>query len=127
HLAKLLRGMTFAKAFRQLPFLIPTIWQCTNDEPCKGLYAHLETLVSDAVPTLSFAPCFPAADFPDCLPSVIAYGHTQAAADAAADDMAARVLAAEGAFDGRVLDPDEGVRQAMALAAGGTRPVIIAD
>ena len=38
-----------------------------------------------AVPTLSFAPGFPAADFGDCGPSVFAYGATQADADAAAD------------------------------------------
>ncbi len=54
----------FAKAFRQLPFLIPISWQCTNDEPTKGIYQKLAALESDAVPTLSFAPGFPAADFP---------------------------------------------------------------
>ena len=42
----------------------------------------------DAVPTLSFAPGFPAADFRDCGPSVFAYGVTQADADAAADTIA---------------------------------------
>src|SRR3977135_2765858 len=74
----------FAKAFRQLPFLIPISWQCTNDEPCKGIYKKLAALQGDAVPTLSFAPGFPAADFPDCGPSVFAYGRTPADADAAA-------------------------------------------
>ena len=35
HLALLLRSKTrFSKAFRQIPFLIPISWQCTNDEPC---------------------------------------------------------------------------------------------
>src|ERR1700704_5033732 len=34
HLALLLRTkQRFAKAFRQLPFLIPISWQCTNDQP----------------------------------------------------------------------------------------------
>src|ERR1700704_2773263 len=34
HLALLLQSRRkFAKAFRQLPFLIPISWQCTNDEP----------------------------------------------------------------------------------------------
>src|SRR5258705_237322 len=53
----------FAKAFQQLPFLIPISWQCTNDQPTKGIYEKLAALESDAVPTLSFAPGFPAADF----------------------------------------------------------------
>src|SRR3954453_16720955 len=67
HLALLLRSkQKLAKAFRQLPFLIPISWQCTSDEPCKGIYQRLASLESDKVPTLSFAPGFPAADFPDC-------------------------------------------------------------
>ncbi len=77
-----------AKAFRQLPFLIPISWQCTNDQPTKSIYQKLAALQSDAVPTLSFAPGFPAADFADCGPSVFAYGRTQADADAAADKLA---------------------------------------
>ena len=83
HLALLLKTkQRFAKAFRQLPFLIPISWQCTNDQPTKGIYEKLAALESDAVPTLSFAPGFPAADFRDCGPSVFAYGRTQADADA---------------------------------------------
>src|ERR1700748_150883 len=67
HLALMLKTkQRFAKAFRQLPFLIPISWQCTNDQPTKGIYEKLAALQGDAVPTLSFAPGFPAADFPDC-------------------------------------------------------------
>src|SRR5262245_47704351 len=80
-----------AKAFRQIPFLIPISWQCTNDQPAKGIYEKLAALESHAVPTLSSAPGFPAADFIHCAPSVFAYGRTQAAADAAADAIAALV------------------------------------
>src|SRR5471030_2095196 len=92
HLALLLNSkQRFAKAFRQLPFLIPVSWQCTNDQPTKGIYQKLAALERDGVPTLSFAPGFPAADFPHCGPSVFAYGKTQAEADAAADKMVALV------------------------------------
>ena len=39
HLALMLKTKArFAKAFRQLPFLIPISWQCTNDQPTKGIY-----------------------------------------------------------------------------------------
>ena len=59
HLALLLRGrQKLAKAFRQLPFLIPISWQCTNDQPGKSIYQKLAALQGDAVPTLSFAPGF---------------------------------------------------------------------
>src|ERR1700737_2298366 len=128
HLALLLgTKQKFAKAFRQLPFLIPISWQCTNDQPTKGIYQKLAALQSDAVPTLSFAPGFPAADFLDCGPSVFAYGKTQADADAAANKIAALIESHEDDFDGRIYTPDEGVRHAMELATRATKPIVIAD
>jgi microcystin degradation protein MlrC len=128
HLALLLRTKRrFAKAFRQLPFLIPISWQCTNDQPTKAIYRKLAALQSDAVPTLSFAPGFPAADFPDCGATVFAYGGTQADADAAADTIAALIESHESDFDGRIYTPDEGVRHAMELATRTSKPIVIAD
>ncbi len=128
HLELLLRsGQKFAKAFRQLPFLIPISWQCTFDQPTKGIYDKLAALESAAVPTLSFAPGFPAADFPDCAPSVFAYGRTQADADAAADAVAALVAGHEDDFDGKIYSPDEGVKHAIELARTAAKPIIIAD
>jgi microcystin degradation protein MlrC len=128
HLALLLgTKQKFAKAFRELPFLIPISWQCTFDQPCKSIYEKLAALESDAVPTLSFAPGFPATDFPGCGPTVFAYGRTQADADAAADKIAALVMSHEGDFDGRIYTPDEGVRLAMELAKSASKPIVIAD
>ncbi len=128
HLALLLQTkQKFAKAFRQLPFLIPISWQCTNDQPTKGIYQRLAALESDTVPTLSFAPGFPAADFPDCGPSVFAYGRTQADADAAADTVTKLIIGHEDDFDGRIYSPDDGVRHAMELAKTATKPIVIAD
>ncbi|CCD85824.1 conserved hypothetical protein; putative MlrC C-terminus domain [Bradyrhizobium sp. ORS 285] len=128
HLALLLSTkQPLAKAFRQLSFLIPISWQCTNDQPTKGIYEKLAAMQSEAVPTLSFAPGFPAADFVHCGPSVFAYGRTQADADAAADAIAAIVCGHEDDFDGRIYTPDEGVQHAMTLAKSATRPIVIAD
>jgi len=128
HLARLLKTkQRFAKAFRQLPFLIPISWQCTNDQPTKSIYVRLAALQDDMVPTLSFAPGFPAADFPHCGPSVFAYGKTQADADAAADELTKLIIGHESDFDGRVFAPDEGVRHAMELAMRAKKPIVIAD
>src|SRR3982751_6477153 len=128
HLELLLRSrQKLAKAFRQLPFLIPISWQCTNDQPTKGIYQKLAALEGDAVPTLSFAPGFPAADFPDCGASVFAYGRTQADADAAADRIAMLIASHESDFDGRIFTPDDGVRFAMEAAQRASKPVVIAD
>jgi microcystin degradation protein MlrC len=121
-------GRRDAKAFRQIGYLIPIAWQATAMEPCRTVYTRLAGLEGPDVPTLSFLPGFPAADFPGCGASVVAYGATQADADQAADEIAALVEASESAFKGRVLSPDEGVREAMEIAAAGaTRPVVIAD
>ncbi len=116
-----------AKAFRQIPYLIPIAWQATAMEPCRTIYAELGRLEGEEVPTLSFLPGFPAADFADCGASVVAYGTTQDAADRAADAVAALVIASESAFAGRVFTPDEGVREAMSIAKAATRPVVISD
>jgi microcystin degradation protein MlrC len=128
HLALMLgTKQKFAKAFRQLPFLIPISWQCTNDQPTKGIYEKLAALQCDKVPTLSFAPGFPAADFEHCGPSVFAYGRTQGDADAAADEMTKIVIGHEDDFDGRIYTPDEGVRYAMELSKTASKPIVIAD
>lgn len=127
HMELLLAGQKFFKAYRQLPFLIPISWQCTNDEPTRSIYMKLAALEDDDVPTLSFAPGFPAADFPACGPSVFAYGITQAHADAAADTVVQLVIGHEDDFDGRIYTPDEGVLLAMQLAKTAGRPIVIAD
>eukprot|EP01035_Chromulina_nebulosa_P030268 gene30269-40232_t len=127
HMELLLAGNRYAKAFRQLPFLIPISWQCTNDEPTRSIYTKLAALEDDQVPTLSFCPGFPAADFPHCGPSVFTYGVTQADADAAADVVVALVSGHEDDFDGRIYTPDDGVRHAMELAKTATKPIVIAD
>jgi microcystin degradation protein MlrC len=128
HLGLLLQTkQRLAKAFRQSPFLIPIRWQCTNDEPAKSIYQKLAALQNEAVPTLSFAFGFPAADFVHCGPSIFVYGRTQADADAAADAIAALIESHEDDFDGKIYSPDEGVRHAMELAKTATRPIVIAD
>ena len=128
HLALMLRsGRRFAKAFRQLPFLIPISWQCSNDQPTKSIYQKLAALENESLPTLSFAPGFPAADFHDCGPSVFAYGTTQADADRAADQVTAIIAGHEDDFDGRIYTPDDGVRYAMELAKNARKPIVIAD
>ncbi len=128
HLARLLgTRRKLAKAFRQLPFLIPISWQCTSDQPSKSIYQKLAALQTEAVPTLSFCPGFPAADFFHCGPSVFAYGQTRADADTAADRLVALIESHENDFDGRIYSPDEGVRHAMELAKTASKPIIIAD
>lgn len=116
-----------AKAFRQLDFLIPINWQCTMIEPAASLYRRLAELATGAVFGVSFTPGFPPADIHHCGPAVFAYGADQAAADAAADGLAAAVAAHEAHFAGRCWQPDEAVAEASRRAAGASRPIVLAD
>ncbi|GGK26167.1 M81 family metallopeptidase [Salinarimonas ramus] len=127
-LGRLMAGERFAKAFRQLPFLIPVPWQCTDLEPARTLYAGLAALESDdRIAALSLLMGFPAADIPECGPSILAYAAGEAAADAAAQALETAFLAAEPLFAGEALAPDAAVARARAILAerGGT--VVVAD
>ncbi|WP_207458236.1 M81 family metallopeptidase [Azospirillum sp. SYSU D00513] len=127
YMARRLAGPPDAKAFRQIPFLIPIVWQCTDMEPCRSLYRAVAELETGGVGSVSFLTGFPAADFADCGPSIIAYARSAGEAERAADALMEKVIAAEGAFAGQVFSPEEGVRRAMEIARGATRPVVIAD
>ncbi|MDP0927131.1 M81 family metallopeptidase [Paracoccus onubensis] len=120
-LGRLMNGEKNEKAYLQAPFLTAISWQSTDENPAKGLYAEVARL-AEGLLSVSFNMGFPAADFPDCGMSVTAYG---TGAGEAAQALMDRVMAAEPAFVGEVLTPDEAVAKARLLA--GDMPVIIAD
>lgn len=121
------RGRKPAKAFQQIPFLIPLNWQCTMMQPAQGLYQRLAEMESSEVMHTSFTPGFPAADIHHCGPSVFTYGWSEEATQASCQRLAADVSSLESAFAGTIYLPDEGVREAMRLAESATRPIVIAD
>jgi microcystin degradation protein MlrC len=127
-LDRLMDGERFSKAYRQIDYLIPISWQCTEMEPAQAIYSRLAMMEGDDdVVSLSFFPGFPAADFADCGATILAYAKTQVAADSAADDLKALVDDSEAAFVGRVYSADAGVKEAMRIAATASRPVVLAD
>jgi len=120
-------GRRPAKAFRQIPFLIPITWQCTLIEPAHGLYQRLLEIEAETGALISFCPGFPAADIPDCGPSVAVYADDPAVAQVACDRLADAVLAREADFAGTLLSPDEAVAYAVRRANQATRPIVLAD
>ena len=116
-----------AKAFRQIPFLIPLTWQCTMVEPMASVYGTLAAIEGGDVLSASVLAGFPLTDIPDCGPSVVAYGHNAEAAEAAAGRLAEAILEREAAFDGKFYSPDEAVEYAKSRAAEATGPIIFAD
>ena len=107
---------------------MPVTAGCTYVEPSKGLYEELARIEADTGVHLSLNMGFPPADIPDVGPSVTAYGPDQASVDAAADRLFAALLAAEPDFAAhRPLPAAEAVREALRIAKGAARPVVLAD
>jgi microcystin degradation protein MlrC len=127
------------KAYRQIDFLIPLVFQCTDAEPARGIFALIEEIergASAATPgsshtqgivAITHTPGFPPADIADAGPALVVYGHDRETAEAAADRIAAAIQAREADFAERVYEPDEGVAEALRLARGAARPVVLAD
>lgn len=127
-LARLMAGERLAKAFTRLDYLIPIPWQCTDLEPAAGLYRKLAEVEQGAVASASLFMGFPAADFAECGPSLVAYGETAAAAERVVMALADAFAAAEAHFAGPTFSALEAVAEAQRLVANGTRgPVILAD
>lgn len=121
------------KAFRQIDFLIPLVWQCTEAEPARGIFALIDDIERGAashnqgIVGITHTPGFPPADIADCGPGLVVYGHDREMAEEAADRIAAAIRAREADFAGRLYDPDEAVLEALRLAQGATKPVVLAD
>ncbi len=124
-LEALLAGRRAHKRHRKGDYLIPLPWQCTDIPPAAELYALLRDLEKGDVASLSLCLGFPASDTSACGPSVLAYGHSEEAAERAAAELAAALAAAEPQFAGRLWPPAEAVAHARAFAGPG--PVILAD
>jgi microcystin degradation protein MlrC len=121
------------KAYRQLDFLIPLVWQCTGAEPASGIFALIEEIERGAashnqgIVSITHTPGFPPADIAQCGPALVVYGHDREAAEAAADRIAAAINAREAAFAGKLYTPEEAVAEAMLLARHATKPIVLAD
>jgi len=99
------QGRKPAKAFRQIPYLIPLTWQCTTTEPSRSIYAAMAEMQRGKVASASFTPGFPAADIWHCGPAVMAYGWEEGAVERAADELARLVLAGREALCRHALSP----------------------
>ena len=122
------RGRGFEKAFIRLPYLVPIPWQCTDLAPAATLYQLVAELEQDTVLSTSLFMGFPAADFPECGPTVVAYAESQSEAQAAAERIALQYERDEPGFVGRVFTAQDGVAEAMRLCRQGTLgPVVLAD
>src|SRR5580704_9466057 len=121
------------KAYRQTDFLIPLVWQCTLNEPTKGVFALLDEIEqgsashNQGIVSITHTPGFPPADIAQCGPALVVYGHDQEAADAAADRILAAIDTKEAEFAGRLYTADEAAIEAIRLSQTATKPIVLAD
>jgi len=122
------RGRPWAKAFAEVDFLIPLTMQCTLVPPMSLVLEERERLAAEhGAVELAFCFGFPYADFPGCGVAIAGYAESQAAADAAVAGLKAYMDAHEPEFAGGVAPAAEGVAQAIAIARGAAKPVVMAD
>ena len=116
-----------AKAWRQLPFLIPLTAQCTLIEPAASLMAKLADLERDSLLSLNFTCGFPPADIADCGPAVFGYGLDAGQLDQTIDRFTDMILAREADFAETLYDSDTAVTLALDAVARDEIPVVLAD
>jgi microcystin degradation protein MlrC len=127
-LFRILDGKPLAKAYRQSPFLVPLTWQCTLTEPARSVYESVAAAEHGALASTSLAMGFPLADIRECGPTILAYADSAKAAETAADSLLDTLVRRENEFAGKLWEPAEAVRHAMAVARKGAgRPVVLAD
>lgn len=126
-LREVLRAPWPVRLCRPLPFLIPLTSQCTLVEPMHSLMEQAGSTVRPGLATLEFFPGFPAADVPECGPTVVALGRERPAVEAAAVEFAEAVLAQEPAFGLDLLSVAAAVELARQHTGQRGAPLILAD
>ena len=117
-------GAIPAKAFRQIPYIIPMHAQYTGDGAMGRLYDDVVQASTEDV-QVELAVGFTGGDMADNGPSIIAHAPDQATADAAADTLLKRALDAEDQFECHLPSAQDAVETAMRFPPG--KPVTIAD
>jgi microcystin degradation protein MlrC len=100
---------------------------CTMLEPARSIYRALGACETGGIVSLSFAPGFPAADFPECGGVVWGYGDDIEQVEEAVAQLTGQIVAREAEWVVPFLAPEEAVREAQRIAAYASRPVVIAD
>jgi microcystin degradation protein MlrC len=123
----LLRGARAASRLEQLDFLIPLTSQSTLADPLQTLMREAEAEERGPLLSVCLAPGFPAADVPDCGPSVYACGTDASRVAETANRLAAALRRREGEFALELFTVDQAVAMLSREAAPRGRPVILAD
>lgn len=123
---RLRTGRRAARAFRQIPFLMPGNRLSTDESPCRELYAEAIRLeATPGVLSVGLMQGFAETDVPHAGPSVFAYAGTESLAESAVATLYDAVMAQEHLFVPDLTGADEAAR--MARDWPGPRPLLLAD
>jgi microcystin degradation protein MlrC len=123
----LARPAPIQRAYRQTDFLIPIQAQTTHLEPARSLYREAARIEQErGLLSLSLSLGFGPSDTPHCGPAIAGFGWDEASVDAAVEELAALLRAAEPRFKQPVFAPSEGVARAVSVARPG-KPAVLAD
>jgi microcystin degradation protein MlrC len=106
---------------------MPLTSQCTLIEPLRSLMELAQRLERAPVMSLCLTPGFPAADVPECGPSVFGYGRDANALDRAATELIEATLACERDFSLDLIDIESATRLAREADVPRGRPIVLAD
>jgi len=124
----LLKGEKLQKAFRRLPFLIPTSSQITSQMPLAAIYSEMEQMEAEQrVIVASIMLGFPPGDIECAGPAVFTYAGNRQEAEAAADSLASHLADHAEAFVSRLVGLEQAVERAVRLAETAKKPIILAD
>ncbi|WP_070107310.1 M81 family metallopeptidase [Burkholderia plantarii] len=115
------------RGMRRGPFLVPIEAMTTFARPAAELYDALAMLESRHDVDLSIAMGFPAADIPECGPTIWGYGTDHAALYSALNHLYRQLTSHEDNWGVDYLSANDAVLRAIALAEPASRPVVIAD
>jgi microcystin degradation protein MlrC len=123
----LLKAPAPAKWHGALPFLMPLTSQCTLVEPLSTLMASAHSLERAPIASLCLTPGFPAADVPECGPSIFGYGRDSEVLARNARALFEATLEREPEFALDLIDVERATRLARDANVPRGRPLILAD
>ncbi len=119
-------GKKLAKAYRQVPYLIPLSSQHTGSVPCSKWLQKIEEPQDDGIDSVDIAYGFPPADIFNCGPAVVTYGNCDTKVSEIAERYLKLMIESESEFEDLVLPGDDAVKLAIEKGRPG-QTIVIAD
>jgi microcystin degradation protein MlrC len=123
----LLREPAREKYHEALPYLMPLTSQCTLVEPLHSVMERARALQRDPILSLYLTPGFPAADVPECGPTIFGFARNHRVLQRAARELVTDVLSRESEFALSTVPIESAVRLARDSDVPRDRPLILAD